>query len=61
MTASCKSVQISESNVCDLNAIYSRVITLLDSDRDFDVNVVFTHMSLPRPHFYVHEGWNADL
>ena len=33
MAASCKFVKIGDSNVYDLNAIYSRVIALLSSDR----------------------------
>ncbi|KAG1651806.1 Zinc finger CCHC domain-containing protein 4 [Nymphon striatum] len=41
MAASCKSVKIGDSKVYDLNEIYSRVIALLSSDRDVDVNDVF--------------------
>ena len=42
MVASHKFVQIGDSNVYDLNAIYSRVIALLSSDRDTDVKDVFS-------------------
>ena len=49
MAASCKSVQIGESKVCDLNAIYSRVIALLASDRDIDVNNVLSYELAPIP------------
>ena len=49
MAASCKSVQIGESKVCDLNAIYSRVIALLASDRDIDVNDVLSYELAPVP------------
>ena len=41
MAASCKFVKIGDSKVYDLNAIYSRVIALLSSDREVDVNDVF--------------------
>ena len=49
MAASCKSVQIGESKVCDLNAIYSRVIALLASNRDIGVNDVFSYELAPVP------------
>ncbi len=42
IVVSCKSVQIGDSKVYDLNAIYSRVIALLCSDRDIDVKDVFS-------------------
>ncbi|KAG1714434.1 hypothetical protein GQR58_001383 [Nymphon striatum] len=64
MVASCKSVKISGSKVYDLNAIYSRVIALLSSDRDVDVNDVFSYELAPVPtcpNCNVHEGWYADL
>jgi hypothetical protein len=43
MAASCKLVQIGESNVCNLNAIYSRDIALLASDLDIYLNDVFSY------------------
>ena len=60
MAASCKLVKIGDSKVYDLNAFYSRVIALLSSDQDVDVNDVF-FMSLHLSNCNVHEGWNADL
>ena len=49
MAASCKFVKIDDSKVYDLNAIYSRVIALLSSDRDVDVNDVFSYELAPVP------------
>ena len=49
MAASCKFVKIGDSKVYDLNAIYSRVIALLSSDRDVDVNDVFSYELAPVP------------
>ena len=49
MAASCKFVKIGDSKVYDLNAIYSRVIALLSSDRDVDVNDVFAYELAPVP------------
>ena len=49
MGASRKSVQIGDSKVYDLNAIYSRVIALLSSDRDTDVKDVFSYELAPVP------------
>ena len=49
MAASCKFVKIGDSKVYDLNAIYSRVIALLSSDRDVDVNDVFSYELVPVP------------
>jgi hypothetical protein len=49
MAASCKSVQIGESNVCDLNTVYSRIIALLANDRDINVNYVFSYEIGPVP------------
>ena len=47
--ASCKFVKIGDSKVYDFNAIYSRVIALLSSDRDVDVNDVFSYELAPVP------------
>jgi hypothetical protein len=49
MGASYKSIQIGESNVCELDDIYSRVIALLAtcSDRDIDVNDVLSYELAP--------------
>ena len=49
MVASHKSVQIGDSKVYDRNAIYSRVIALLSSDRDIDVKDVFSYELAPVP------------
>ena len=49
MAASCKCVKIGYSKVYDLNAIYSRVIALLSSDRDVDVNDIFSFELAPVP------------
>ena len=49
MAASCKFVEIGDSKVYNLNAIYSRVIALLSSDRDVDVNDVFSYKLAPVP------------
>ena len=49
MAASYKLVTIGDSKVYDLNAIYSRVIALLCSDRDVDVNDVFSYELAPVP------------
>ena len=47
LAASCKFVKIGDSKVYDLNAIYSRVIALLSSDRDVDVNDIFSYELAP--------------
>ena len=47
MAASCKFVKIGDSKVYDLNALYSRVIALLSSDRDVDVNDIFSYELAP--------------
>ena len=49
MAASCKFVKIGDSKVYDLNIIYSRVIALLSSYRDVDVNDVFSYELAPVP------------
>ena len=49
MPASCKFVKIGDSKVYDLNAIYSRVIALLSSNRDVDVNDIFSYELVPVP------------
>ena len=49
MAASCKFIKIGDSKVYDLNAIYSRVIALLSSDRDVVVNDVFSYEFAPVP------------
>ena len=49
MAASCKFVKIGDSKVYNLNAIYSRVIALLSSDRDVHVNDVFSYELAPVP------------
>ena len=49
MGASRKSVQIGDSKVYDLNAIYSRVIALLSNDRAIDVKDVFSYELAPVP------------
>ena len=47
--ASCQFVKIGDSKVYDFNAVYSRVIALLSSDRDVDVNDVFSYELAPVP------------
>jgi len=43
VATSCKSVQIGDSKVFDLNAIYTRVIAFLSSDRDLDIKDVLSY------------------
>ena len=49
MAAACKFVKIGDSKVYDLNTMYLRVIALLPSDRDVDVNDVFSYELAPVP------------
>ena len=49
MSVASKSVNIGDTKVYDLNAIYSRVIALLASDRDVDVKEVFAYELAPVP------------
>ena len=47
--AACRSLKIGDSNVYDLNAVYSRVIALLSSDREMDIRDLFSHELSPVP------------
>ena len=49
MATSAKSVQVGDSKVYDLNAIYSRVIVLLSSDRDVHMEDVLAFELAPVP------------
>ncbi|KAJ8407765.1 hypothetical protein AAFF_G00268090 [Aldrovandia affinis] len=49
MATTTKSIQVGDSNIYDLNVIYSRVIALFSSDRDVDVKDVLAYELAPVP------------
>ncbi|KAJ8334026.1 hypothetical protein SKAU_G00413450 [Synaphobranchus kaupii] len=49
MATTTKSIQVGDSKICDLNAMYSRVIALFSSDRDVDVKDVLAYELAPIP------------